>query len=402
VWPDSLIAILAIGLLAVGSIEGDGHISSWLAIATLIAVLARLMLTSKENTRLVAASDRLANRDPLTGLRNKRALLQDLQQAAATATAAQPKLLLLFDLNGFKRYNDTFGHPAGDVLLARLGGKLERAARPRGNAYRLEGDEFCALLDVDRDPASLAVELTSALLERGESFAIGAGFGEVLLGVESGTAEEALRLADQRLYAQKIREYPPSHPEWRDVLLGLQCERDPALGTHVRQVAELALKLGRKLGMSRQALRDLVAAAELHDIGKAAIPDAILEKAASLDTQDRAFIERHTLIGERIIAAAPSGREVATIVRATHERYDGKGYPDGLAGEGIPLAARVIAICDSYHAMTSDRSYRKAMSRHEALAELKRCGGSQFDPQITDAFVELMSTAGRRQTARLQ
>ncbi len=397
----ALFGLTAIGVLAYGSIDSEGRLSTWLAIATLLTVLVRLVLTSNENVRLIAVSNALANRDALTGLGNRRALLRDLQTAAQQATLAQPKLLLLFDLNGFKRYNDTFGHPAGDVLLARLGRSLQQAAQPYGSAYRLGGDEFCALLNVDRDPSSLAVELASALLERGERFTIGASFGEALLGAEVREANEALRVADQRLYAQKMLLYQPSNPEWRDVLLGLLCERDPELGSHVRQVAELALKLGRQLGLSDEELRDLVAAAELHDIGKAAIPDAILEKKASLDAQERAFIERHTLIGERIIASAPSGRGVAAIIRSTHERYDGMGYPDRLAGERIPLAARVIAVCDAYHAMRSDRSYRDAMSEHEALAELERCSGSQFDPRIIDAFLELLRTAGQQQeTAR--
>ncbi|HXP98586.1 MAG TPA: diguanylate cyclase [Solirubrobacteraceae bacterium] len=397
----ALFGLTAIGVLAYGSIDSEGRLSTWLAIATLLTVLVRLMLTSNENVRLIAVSNALANRDALTGLGNRRALLRDLQTAAQQATLAQPKLLLLFDLNGFKRYNDTFGHPAGDVLLARLGRSLQQAAQPYGSAYRLGGDEFCALLNVDRDPSSLAVELASALLERGERFTIGASFGEALLGAEVREANEALRVADQRLYAQKMLLYQPSNPEWRDVLLGLLCERDPELGSHVKQVAELALRLGRQLGLSDEQLRDLVAAAELHDIGKAAIPDAILEKKTSLDAQERAFIERHTLIGERIIASAPSGRGVAAIIRSTHERYDGMGYPDRLAGERIPLAARVIAVCDAYHAMRSDRSYRGAMSEHEALAELERCSGSQFDPRIINAFLELLRTAGQQQeTAR--
>ncbi len=393
----ALFGLTAIGVLAYGSIDSEGRLSTWLAIATLLTVLARMMLTSNENVRLIAASNALANRDALTGLGNRRALLQDLQTAVQQATPAQPKLLLLFDLNGFKRYNDTFGHPAGDVLLARLGRRLQQAAQPHGSTYRLGGDEFCALVSADRDPSSLAAELASALLERGEHFTIGASFGEVLLGAEAREADDALRIADQRLYAQKTRLYQPSNPEWRDVLLGLLCERDPQLGSHVRQVAELALRLGRQLGLSDEELRDLVAAAELHDIGKAAIPDAILEKKTSLDAQERAFIERHTLIGERIIASAPSGRGVAAIIRATHERYDGTGYPDRLPGERIPLAARVIAVCDAYHAMRSDRSYRGALSEHEALAELERCSGSQFDPRIVDAFLDVLRTAGRQQ-----
>jgi two-component system cell cycle response regulator len=327
---------------------------------------------------------------------------------------------VFFDLNGFKRYNDTIGHPAGDALLARLGRRLAARAEgagAAGRAYRLGGDEFCALVELAHrpretthasqttpgpymaagapqttpEPQEIAATLAGALLESGERFTIGACYGEVLLGQEARDPAEALRIADQRLYAQKTLLREPSRPEWRDVLLGLLRERDPELDTHVQQVARLARRLGTEAGMGSDELRKLVAAAELHDIGKAAIPEAILDKPGKLDAQERAFVERHTLIGERIIAAAPTGRPVATIVRATHERYDGRGYPDGLAGEQIPLAARIIAICDTYDAMTSARSYRAALPAQQALAEIRRCAGSQFDPRLAEVFLRIFA-----------
>jgi two-component system cell cycle response regulator len=430
--------LIAIGVLSYGSVEGISGTPTWFAAATLVTVLARLVATASENLSLLASSSELANRDVLTGLGNRRALLAALEREAARASASRPVLMLLFDLNGFKRYNDTFGHPAGDALLARLGRALAARAvyvgTGAGRAYRLGGDEFCALVDIARgpgeaaqakqtasplqtasepqqmasplqtagepqqtasplqtasEPQEIAAELAGALLESGEHFTIGACYGEVLLGTETRDPAEALRIADQRLYVQKTLLREPSRPEWRDVLLGLLRERDPELDTHVQQVARLAQRLGRKVGMSADELKTLVAAAELHDVGKAAIPEAILDKPAALDAQERSFIERHTTIGERIIASAPTGRPVAAIVRATHERYDGHGYPDRLAGEQIPLAARIIAICDAYEAMTSTRSYRTAMPHGEALAELERCAGSQFDPQLTELFLRI-------------
>ena len=422
--------LVAIGVLAYGSVRGIAGAGTWLAVATLVVVLARLLATGGENLRLLAASGELAERDALTGLGNRRALLRDLERATATASLEQPKLLLLFDLNGFKRYNDTFGHPAGDALLARLGGRLAERAAGRGRAYRLGGDEFCALVNLAGEPPDvtgephdlagrlpdlagrpsdlagepqeiaadlageqqeIAADLAGALLQSGERFTIGACYGEVLLGVEAQEPTAALRVADRRLYAQKALLSEPSHPEWRDVLLGLLRERDPSLDTHVQEVARLAGLLGRELGMGALELRNLVAAAELHDIGKAAIPEAILDKPAPLDEQEQAFVQRHAAIGERIIAAAPSGAPVATIVRSTHERFDGGGYPDGLAGEQIPLAARVIAICDAYEAMTGTRSYRVPLDPTAAQAELRRCAGSQFDPRLTEVFLGILA-----------
>ncbi len=385
-----LCGLAAIGVLAYGSVEGVVGASTWLAVATLVTVLLRLLATARENIALIVSTSELAEHDPLTGLSNRRALLRDLEQALASASAASPRLMLLFDLNGFKLYNDTFGHPAGDALLARLARRLAEHAAPYGCAYRLGGDEFCALLKPTFDPMAVAAELTASLLERGERFTIGASYGEVLLGVEAHTTEHAMRIADQRLYAQKRLLRPLPVPEWRDVLLGLQRERDPELGTHVQEVAHLARLMGARLEMSESDLADLVAAAELHDIGKAAIPDAILEKPAALDGAERAFIERHTIIGERILASAATGRTVAAIVRATHERYDGRGYPDGVRDEQIPLAARIIAICDAYEAMTSPRVYQPAVPVQQALAELAKGAGNQFDPKLTDLFVKLV------------
>jgi two-component system cell cycle response regulator len=400
--------VIAIAVLADGNVEGTRGLSIWLAVAALLAVLLRLVATSAENIRLIASSSELANRDALTGLGNRRALFEDLEVALADAAISKPKLLLLFDLNGFKHYNDTFGHPAGDALLQRLARKLAARASPDGLTYRLGGDEFCALVEVTGDSGSLvevagdpvehAADLADALLESGEHFTIGACYGEVLLGSEAQSVEEAMRIADQRLYAQKMLSARRSHShEWRDVLLGLMRERDPELDVHVQEVADLALDLGRRAGFVEEDLANLVAAAELHDIGKAAIPDAILDKPSALDSEEQAFIERHTIIGERILASAPSLRPIAAIIRATHERYDGLGYPDGLSGEQIPLAARVIAICDAYQAMTSNRSYHQAMTEQQAREELRRCAGTRFDPRLTRLFLaERVGSAQRR------
>jgi two-component system cell cycle response regulator len=209
--------LIAIGVLMYGSLEGIAGASIWLAAATLMAVLARLVASTGENLRLVAASVELANRDALTGLPNRRALLADLERAAARATPAEPQLMLLFDLNGFKYYNDTFGHPAGDAMLARLARRLAERAAGAGRAYRLGGDEFCALVELTQEPQEIAAELAGTLLDRGEHFTIGACYGEVLLGREAHDPSEALRIADRRLYAQKALLREASHPEWHDV-----------------------------------------------------------------------------------------------------------------------------------------------------------------------------------------
>ncbi|HXA54428.1 MAG TPA: GGDEF domain-containing protein [Solirubrobacteraceae bacterium] len=208
----------AVGVLVAGNLAGVGGLSVWLAVATLVAVLLRLVVTLAENMRLIAANRELAHSDALTGLGNRRALFEDLHLALAHAGESAPRLLLLFDLNGFKAYNDTYGHPAGDALLARLARRLaERAGGSGGCAYRLGGDEFCALYEDAHDPVARAAALVDALTEQGEHFAVSACCGEALLGREARDAEEALRIADQRLYTQKMLnagERRPSSREW--------------------------------------------------------------------------------------------------------------------------------------------------------------------------------------------
>ena len=171
-----------------------------------------------------------------------------------------------------------------------------------------------------------------------------------------------------------------------DVLLRALTERDPYLGSHTADVASLAEAVAGRLGLARDEVEQVSQAAELHDIGKVAIPDAILHKPGPLDEDEWAFIRRHTLIGERIIDGAPALGRVAALVRSSHERFDGAGYPDGLAGSAIPLGSRIVAICDAFDAMTTDRAYRGAMAPDVALLELRSCAGSQFDPVVVEAF----------------
>src|SRR3954470_17183860 len=173
---------------------------------------------------------------------------------------------------------------------------------------------------------------------------------------------------------------------------------DPGLQAHAREVADLAGAVARALGLDRRGRGNVARAAELHDIGKLAMPAEILAKDGPLDPVEHALLRRHTLVGEAMIGAAPALRPVALLVRASHERWDGRGYPDGLAGAEIPLGARIIAVCDAYEAMTGDRIYRGARSHAEARDELLGEAGHQFDPAVVEAF--LAEVGERRRNAR--
>jgi diguanylate cyclase (GGDEF)-like protein len=333
--------------------------------------------------------------DPLTGLSNRRKLMGDLEDLLQGATPKRPLLLAVFDLDGFKSYNDTYGHPAGDSLLVRLSARLDAAVKGHGMAYRIGGDEFCLLAPVTPGAEDVVLEAANAALsEHGEGFTISASHGAVLLPLETNDSSEALGLADQRMYAQKSGGRASAGRQTTDALLRVVTERYPDLGEHLDDVTALCAEVADVLDLPEDDRVPLLQAASLHDIGKAAVPDAIVFKPGPLTADEWAFMRQHTVIGERILAAAPALAGAAQLVRWSHERIDGSGYPDGLSGEEIPLGARIIAVCDAFDAMTSRRPYRPTpMSVEGAIAELRRSAGSHFDAGVVEIFARLLANA---------
>ena len=392
-------AVVGISLLVAASFTDVDATAVALSAACLVAVLARLLITFNQNTGMLEASEEEALTDDLTGLANRRALMADLERVAA-ASPPEPTVLALYDLDGFKAYNDTFGHPAGDDLLRRLGKQLAASVQPLGSAYRLGGDEFCILAPTRGHSAEAICEgAEEALSDRGTGFSISASWGKVLIPVEVVSPTDALRLADRRMYAKKGRRADSARSQTRGVLLGVLREREPELERHLDGVARLAAVFGRQLNLDAEEVDVLVRAAELHDIGKIAIPDEILHKDGELSDEEWALMRKHPKIGERVLDAAPALGPVASLVRSTHERWDGEGYPDKLAGRDIPLGSRVILICDAYNAMTEGRPYRAPMSSEGAVEELRQGSGTQFDPELVKCFAEKVIPALERETA---
>ena len=387
-------AAIGLAILVFDHFERLNPLAVGLAAATLAAVAVRLVLTFRENTRVVGLLRARTVTDVLTGLGNRRMLVDDLARAVADGDRAQPRLLVIYDLDGFKLYNDSFGHPAGDALLTRLAGALAKAVAPHGGCYRLGGDEFCVLADVPSEhEESFLEETVVALSESGVGFEVTTSFGAVRLPQEASTPTDALRVADQRLYAQKRERSGRREPH--EMLLQALFERSPGLRDHVGEVVHTATAIGETFGLPPDELEELRLAARLHDVGKLAVPDDVLQKPGPLHPEEWAFIREHTVIGQRILAAAPGWPGVGAIVRATHERWDGTGYPDGLAGDAIPLAARIIAVCDAFSAMTSPRPYRLPIARDQALEELHAYAGTQFDPDVVAAFSVIVERADK-------
>ncbi|MGZ8782514.1 MAG: bifunctional diguanylate cyclase/phosphohydrolase [Gaiellaceae bacterium] len=376
---------LAVAVLVLEHFSRVHLLALALASGSIFAVIARMSLLFQDNLRMLGASRVEATTDALTGLGNRRKLLADL------SVAERAGLLVVLDLDGFKSYNDSFGHPAGDALLTRLGGRLSASIRSEDQAYRLGGDEFCVFVANSTDHAGVALRVAVAMREQGDGFSVTSSYGFVSMPDEATTVTEALRLADQRMYAQKQQRDSSAGRQSKNVLLRALEERNPGLLDHVSDVAELAVDVARHLELPEHEIEQIRHAAELHDVGKVAVPDAILQQPGALTQEDWGFIHQHTVIGERIISAAPALVHVARIVRSSHERWDGTGYPDRLRAGQIPIGARIIAVCDALAAMLSGRPYRSAVGLQAALDELARCAGSQFDPAVVAALAVVLT-----------
>ncbi len=258
-----------------------------------------------------------------------------------------------------------------------------------GEVFRLRGTVFAAVLGPESliGPGSVAM----GLFEIGEGFMIHAFRGAVRLPDEAGSPDEAMRLAERRVYADRSHPVETEHPR-APVVAAV-----PPTPAETYDVAALAGELARRLGVPEEEVERVEAAAQLRDVGNMALPEGLVKEHGELGEDDRRFVELHTISGERLLCDGFAMHEVGAIVRSSHERWDGTGYPDHLAGEAIPLAARIVFVCSALQDMTSERPHRAAMSEEVALAELRRCAGTQFDPAVVAELpAALRAVAGPR------
>ncbi|MBA2615953.1 MAG: diguanylate cyclase [Actinobacteria bacterium] len=353
---------------------------------------------------------RLALTDPLTGLGNHRHFHERLQRDLDDAqTEGTPLSLCLVDVDNFKKINDRHGHPVGDHVLAQVASRL----RQGGEAFRLGGDEFALLLPGRSEREALVV--TELVLDRivamendhGEAITASAG---IACYPEHGVERsELVRVADSALYWSKeqgkgrARVYRPDVVEFGELrrlaqerdrrarflaaagLARAVDARDAYTGEHSAEVGELAARIAAQLELDTEQVELLRLAGSLHDVGKLAIPEEILRKPGPLNEAERVVLERHPQIGYRMLDSL-GVEPVATWVLHHHERWDGAGYPNRLEGGDIPLGARILFVADAYDAMTTERVYRDGLSHDQAMRELERCAGTQFDPTVVAAF----------------
>jgi diguanylate cyclase (GGDEF)-like protein len=354
----------------------------------------------------------LALTDPLTGLGNHRHFHERLQRELAAAEESGNALsLCLVDIDDFKGVNDHHGHPVGDRVLGQVASRL----RQGGESFRLGGDEFAVLLPGLDDRSAIAVarsiveRVSAAQIEQVGNVTVSAGVATY--PIQGAGRDELIRLADSALYwakedgknrartyestqielrqLQQLAESPDRTARYRAAasLARAVDARDAYTGSHSERVGDLAARISRRLGLEEPQIELTRLAASLHDLGKLAIPEEILRKPSALNESERLVLQRHPQIGYRMLESL-GVEPIADWVLHHHERWDGDGYPHRLRGDEIPLGARIIFVADAFDAMTSERVYRRPFSQRDALAELERCSGSQFDPVIVDAFRE--------------
>ncbi|EET88692.1 diguanylate cyclase and metal dependent phosphohydrolase [Clostridium carboxidivorans P7] len=331
----------------------------------------------------------LSYHDQLTGLYNRRYFDEELNRIDNENSI--PLTVAMADMNGLKLVNDSFGHAVGDKLIKKVAEIMIKGCRDKDSVIRLGGDEFVILMpNTEMDEAEQIINGINdmALKEKVESVDISVSFGYATRKSTEETIDEILKIAEDSMYKKKLFESPSMRSKTINTIISTLYEKNKREQEHSRRVSELCKQLGEAIGMPKGDMEELKIAGLLHDIGKIAIGECILNKKGKLTDEEWEQIKKHSEVGYRILSTVNHMSEMSEYVLHHHERWDGSGYPKGLMKEAIPLQSRIIAIADSYDAMTSERSYRKALSEKIAINELKSNAGTQFDPKLINVFIE--------------
>jgi diguanylate cyclase (GGDEF)-like protein/putative nucleotidyltransferase with HDIG domain len=400
------------------------------ATLVLAAVLLAIAIAGFRRSRAAAAEEFAAEQraraeaeqrsrvDALTGLFNRRHTMETIEHELARGSKGPGVGVLMFDVDHFKRVNDRHGHSGGDAVLVEVAERLRTGVREWDVVARIGGEEFCVIapgLDTEDAVAELGERLRSAVAERpvampgGTRVPVTISVGAALVAHGDGSAEHAIDFADRALYAAKrhgrnklrrfseldtgdLRAEQPECLHLAEALALTSDLREGNLSQHSRQVAQLSAATARRLKLSEDEVLRVELGGWLHDVGKIAVPDAILTKAGPLTADEWVIMRTHPAVGADLLRHFPELAGACDAVRHHHERYDGTGYPDGLAGQEIPLDARIIAAADAFSAMTADRPYSAPRPIRDAIAELDRCAGTHFDPAVVAALVAELRT----------
>jgi diguanylate cyclase (GGDEF)-like protein/putative nucleotidyltransferase with HDIG domain len=298
---------------------------------------------------------------------------------------------MMVDLNGLKLFNDAYGHDIGDLALVKVSSILTRVFNQGEVVSRIGGDEFAIIIKntsmdyIESKKVEIREQLKGVLIE---NISLTIAIGYELKKESTEDTEEILRIAENYMYRNKLSEGHSFRNHAIKAILKTLTDKYEAERMHSFKVSEYVVKIGQALGLKLDDIKELELAGLYHDIGKISVPDAILDKPGRLTDEEYEKIKLHTEVGYQILKAADEYSNLAEYALSHHERWDGKGYPRGLKEKGIPLFSRIIAVADSYEAMTADRVYRKKLSDDEAVNEIRKCAGSQFDPKIAKVFVE--------------
>jgi diguanylate cyclase (GGDEF)-like protein/PAS domain S-box-containing protein/putative nucleotidyltransferase with HDIG domain len=331
----------------------------------------------------------LSYHDQLTGLFNRRFYEEELKRLDKKSNL--PVSIVMGDVNGLKIINDSFGHVIGDELLKKAAELIKKGCKADDIIARVGGDEFVILLP--KTDVSEAEQIIKQIKELSSKEKIGGIDISISFGCESKKNEEEdiqeiFKNAEDRMYRHKLYESLSMKNKTIDLIMNTLYEKNNREMLHSKRVSEICEAIAIHMNFDMDAINQMRIAGLIHDIGKMGIDDKILNKPESLTIDELYEIRRHPEIGYRILSSANEFSEMADAILKHHERWDGKGYPQGLKGEEISLQARIIAVADSYDAMTGDRPYRKGLSEEEAIAEIKRCSATQFDANIARVLIE--------------
>lgn len=335
-----------------------------------------------------------AEKDSLTGLYNRRSFETSIAELMAKKSGSLA--LVLVDIDGLKLINDTIGHVAGDRLIILAAEIISKVFSDSGFIARVGGDEFAILIDDEDDSAveDLLSKFKQKIKEYNQAISrydISLSFGYFIGRKEEVSAEMLFQQADNNMYQNKLLTSASAKNNIVRSLMKALEARDYITEGHVTRLNKYASKIGKAVHLSSPQLDRLELLAKFHDIGKVGIPDAILNKSSGLNEMEFKVMQTHTQIGERIARESGELGGISDLILKHHECWDGRGYPIGLIGSDIPIECRIIAIVDAFDAMTNDRPYRKAMSQKEAAEEINRCSGTQFDPELTAVFLQIIN-----------